>query len=87
VADEISAVIRRSEALLPGRMTYEIFAAYWPLQTNNEFGPADKLNSEQKFVVSSTLERAEWNNSTLIRTNTVEEIHKLKQQMGWSRYD
>ena len=82
VAAEISAEIRRSEALLLGRVTDEIFAAYWPLQTNHEFGPADKLNSEQKFVVSSTLEKTEWNNSTLIKRNVVEEIRKLKQQPG-----
>jgi dihydrofolate reductase len=82
VAEEIRAGIHASEALLLGRVTYEIFAAYWPSQTNDEFGIADKLNSERKFVVSSTLEKAEWNDSTLIRGNVAEEIRKLKQQPG-----
>jgi dihydrofolate reductase len=82
VAEEIRAEILGAEASLLGRTTYEIFAAYWPLQTHNEFGIADKLNSERKFVVSTTLERAQWNNSTLIKGNVVEEIRKLKQQPG-----
>jgi dihydrofolate reductase len=82
VADEIQASIHASEALLLGRVTYEMFAAYWPSQTNNEFGIADKLNSQPKFVISSTLETAEWNNSTLIKGNVAEEIRKLKQQPG-----
>lgn len=82
VAEEIRATIHTAEASLLGRATYEIFAAYWPTQTHNEIGIADKLNSERKFVVSTTLERAEWNNSTLIRGNIVEEIRKLKQQPG-----
>ncbi len=51
VAEEIRAEIHAAEASLLGRVTYEIFAAYWPLQTNNEFGIADKLNRERKFVV------------------------------------
>jgi dihydrofolate reductase len=82
VAEEIRVGIHAAEASLLGRVTYEIFAAYWPLQTHNEFGIADKLNSEHKFVVSSTLEKAEWNNSTLIKGNVAEEIRKLKQQPG-----
>src|SRR6266498_1497948 len=71
------------DASLLGRMTYEIFASYWPLQTNNEFGLADKINSVPKFVVSSTLENVEWNNSKLIRDSQHiihEGISKLKQQ-------
>ena len=84
VAEEIRAGIHSSEALLLGRVTYEIFAAYWPLQTNNESGIADRLNSEHKFVVSTTLEKAEWKNSTLIKgaKRVVEEIRTLKWQPG-----
>ena len=67
---------------LLGRVTYEIFASYWPSQTNNEFGLADKINSAPKYVVSSTLEKADWNNSMLIKENATEEISRLKQQAG-----
>jgi dihydrofolate reductase len=82
IAEEIRTSIHASEAFLLGRVTYEMFAAYWPLQTNNEFGIADKLNSGRKFVVSSTLQRVEWNNSTLIKGNPAEKVRELKQQPG-----
>lgn len=45
-------------------------------------GVAGKLNSAPKYVVSSTLKKAEWNNSTIIKENVVEEVTKLKQQPG-----
>jgi dihydrofolate reductase len=73
---------RDTDAFLMGRVTYEIFAGFWPTLTNNEFGVADKLNSAPKYVVSTTLQKAAWNNSTLIKSNVIEEIRKLKQQPG-----
>ena len=71
-----------SDAFLVGRVTYEMLAAYWPNQKNNEMGVADRLNSAPKYVVSSTLKKAEWNNSTIISEDVVEEITKMKQQLG-----
>jgi dihydrofolate reductase len=68
-----------SEALLLGRVTYEGFAAAWPSRTD-EFGFADKFNSMPKYVVSSTLEDAEWNNSTVLKGDVVEEVSRLKQE-------
>jgi dihydrofolate reductase len=65
-----------SEALLLGRVTYEGFAAAWPSRTD-EF--ADKFNSMPKYVVSSTLADPEWNNSTVLEGDVVEEVSKLKQ--------
>jgi dihydrofolate reductase len=70
-----------SGALLLGRVTYEGFAEAWPSVTD-EVGFADKMNSMPKFVVSTTLGEAEWNNSTLIKENVVEEVSKLKEQPG-----
>ena len=52
-----------AEALLLGRVTYEGFAAAWPTMTD-EVGFAEKMNSMPKYVVSTTLEEADWNNST-----------------------
>src|SRR4051794_33338883 len=52
-----------SEALLLGRRTYEGFAAAWPDRTD-EAGFADRMNSMAKYVVSGTLEQADWNNTT-----------------------
>jgi dihydrofolate reductase len=68
-----------SEALLLGRVTYEGFAAAWPSRTD-EAGFADKFNSMPKYVVSSTLEDPEWNNSTVLKGDVGEEVAKLKQE-------
>jgi dihydrofolate reductase len=68
-----------SDALLLGRVTYEGFAAAWPDSTDEG---APYFNSVRKYVVSTTLDRADWNNSTLIRDNVVAEITRLKQQDG-----
>ncbi len=70
-----------SDALLLGRVTYQGFAAAWP-SMKDEAGFADRMNNLPKFVVSRTLQTVEWNNSTLIKNNVVEEITKLKQQPG-----
>jgi dihydrofolate reductase len=69
---------RASEALLLGRVTYEGFAGAWPSR-DGEF--ADKFNSMPKYVVSSTLERPEWNNTTVLNGDVVEEVTKLKQDV------
>ena len=61
------------DALLLGRVTYEGFADAWPGMTD-EVGFADKMNSMPKYVVSSTLERADWNNSTVLRGDLAEEV-------------
>jgi dihydrofolate reductase len=66
-----------SEALLLGRVTYEGFAEAWPSR-DGEF--ADKFNSMPKYVVSSTLDDPEWNNTTVLRGDVVEEITKLRQE-------
>src|SRR4051812_45351662 len=57
-----------SDALLLGRVTYQGFAAVWPTVTD-EAGFAERMNNIPKFVVSTTLDTAEWNNSRLIREN------------------
>ena len=69
-----------ADAFLYGRATYEMLAPYWSSLKNNEMGVADKLNSARKYVVSTTLKKADWNNSTVISGNVVEEIAKLKKQ-------
>jgi len=67
-----------SEALLLGRVTYEGFAGAWP---SREGDFADKFNSMPKYVVSSTLKKAEWNNSTILNGNVTEEITNLKKKL------
>ena len=70
-----------SDALLLGRVTYEGLAAFWPNQPDGT-PMVDYINSVRKYVVSTTLEEVEWNNSTLIKGNVVEEITRLKRQPG-----
>jgi dihydrofolate reductase len=70
-----------SEALLLGRKTYEGFAAAWPSR-EDDAGFADKFNSMPKYVVSSTLESPEWNNSHVLKGDVVEEVKKLREQSG-----
>ncbi len=72
--DEAQAAV----AFLIGRRTYEFLVSRWPSRTGEL---ADRLNSLPKYVVSSTLERPAWNNSTVIKGNPVTEISKLKQQL------
>lgn len=78
----VKETILACDAMLVGRVTYEMLAAYWPNQKNNEFGIADKVNNVRKYVVSSTLKKAEWGPATIIKDNAVQEITKLKQQPG-----
>src|ERR671924_325419 len=67
-----------SEALLLGRRTYEFFAARWPSRSGEL---ADRLNSLPKYVVSSTLEDPDWNNSTVLKGDVVNEVSKLKREL------
>ena len=68
-----------SDALLLGRVTYEGFAPVWP-HYEGEF--ADKFNTMPKYVVSQTLTNPEWNNTTVLSGDVVDEVRKLKE-----RYD
>jgi dihydrofolate reductase len=70
---------READALLMGRVTYEIFAASWPAM---EGEVADKLNSMPKYVVSSTLTEGTWNNSTILKGDVVENVSQLRQRLG-----
>jgi dihydrofolate reductase len=72
--DEVLA----AEALLLGRRSYEWLAARWPSRTG---ALADRLNGLPKYVVSSTLEEPEWNNSTVLKGDAVTEASKLQQEL------
>lgn len=74
-------LIAATDALLLGRVTYQIFAAYFPNAPKDD-PIVDKLNRIAKYVVSTTLDKVEWNNSTLINKNVREEVAKLKQKPG-----
>ncbi|WP_129794128.1 dihydrofolate reductase family protein [Sphingosinicella sp. CPCC 101087] len=67
--------LEESGAILLGRRTYEAFAAVWPM-VKTEF--ADRMNSLPKYVASTTLERADWSNSTVLRGDIVDDVRKVK---------
>jgi dihydrofolate reductase len=68
-----------AEAFLLGRRSYEWLAARWPSRSGEL---ADRLNSLPKYVVSSTLEDPDWNNSTVLKGDVVDEVSKLKQELS-----
>src|SRR6267378_1847690 len=76
----IGESMAKKPELLLGRKTYEIFAAYWPF-AKDEPG-ADSLNSARKYVASRTLNKVDWNNSTLIKGDVVKELTRLKALDG-----
>lgn len=84
-ADEIVATVGSP---VYGRVTYELMAGYWPevLNDANESernrAHAQWVDQATKIVFSTTMEKAEWNNTIVIKDNIAEEINKLKQQPG-----
>jgi len=74
------AVLRNADGLLLGRLTYEGFAAAWPTRSGDPF--ADKFNSMPKYVVSSTLQTADWNNSTILADDPFARIRSLKEEQN-----
>src|SRR5947199_9164986 len=67
-----------TEALLLGRRSYEWMAGRWPSRSGEL---ADRLNGMPKYIVSSTLEDPDWNNSTVLTGDAVDEVSKLKQEL------
>jgi dihydrofolate reductase len=85
-SDDLIAVnkanMQAADALLLGRKTYQEFVEFWPFQTDDKTGVADYINSVAKYVVSSTLQKAEWNNTIILSGPLAEEIANLKQHSG-----
>ena len=67
-----------AEALLLGRRTYEWLAARWPSRSGEL---ADRLNGLPKYIVSSPLEDPDWNNSTVLKGDVVDDVSKLKREL------
>ncbi len=82
--EQAIAMLDQTDTLLFGRVTYDLMAGYWPTEQARDDDPrvAERMNRLEKVVVSRTLDKAEWNNTRLIKENVVEEIQKLKQQPG-----
>ncbi len=70
--------------LIFGRVTYQLMAGYWPTRMAIDDDPivAGKMNALPKIVFSRTLDKAEWNNTRLVKRNTMEEVQQLRRQPG-----
>jgi dihydrofolate reductase len=73
---------RAADAFLTGRRTFEDLRGYWPKQEDDATGITDYLNRVHKYVVSSTLTDARWQNSTILSGDPVAEVGALKEQPG-----
>jgi dihydrofolate reductase len=70
--------------LLFGRVTYDLMASFWPTPLAAQSNPivVERMNNLRKFVFSTTLEKASWNNTTLLKGEVSTEVRKLKQAPG-----
>src|SRR4029079_14270056 len=73
-------LVRGADAILVGRTTYQIWAAFWPTAEGGDEWLSRRMNEIPKYVVSNTLERADWNNPTILRGDVAGEITRLKEQ-------
>ncbi|MEO3811075.1 dihydrofolate reductase family protein [Sphaerisporangium sp. B11E5] len=84
--ERATATLFSSDALLLGKGTYEGFAEAWPTMTSDDSPATDnfaaRMNSIQKYVVSTTIEKAEWGPVTVIKDDVIDQIAKLKDQPG-----
>ena len=78
----VTAWFAQADAFLLGRRTYEIFAAFWPLVTEEADPVASRLNTLPKYVASRTLETVSWQGAELLRRDVPEQVARLKEQPG-----
>ena len=80
MGDAVGAGFATADALLMGRVHYAESAAYWPEHADEPFG--DVMNGMKKYVVSSSLEAAEWQNSEVVSGDVAQELTEIKAQDG-----
>jgi dihydrofolate reductase len=83
---EQMALMQTIDAILLGRVTYQMFAGYWPNVTEGDEKPfADRINATPKIVFSKTLDRAPWgtwDNAKIVRDDAAQQVARLKEQSG-----
>jgi dihydrofolate reductase len=84
VEDDAYAVQRAllfdCDTLIMGRRTYDVFAPVWPTRSGDDV--SDRINSMTKYVVSSTMDKADWTDTTVVSGDVVDTMRRLKQQPG-----
>jgi dihydrofolate reductase len=80
--EELHRQDRAADGFLVGRKTFEALRGYWPARADDETGITEYLNRVQKYVVSSTMTDPQWQNSTVLAGNPVDEVRALKEQPG-----
>ena len=80
VMASLGASVASQDNVLLGRVTYEEWAAFWPTSRNEPF--ATFINQTPKYVVSTTLKKVEWANSTLVKEPLKDAVQELKRQTG-----
>ena len=86
MGEAIAGIMGSSGALLMGRVTYELFAPSWSGRTAEDDPGAPFMNESRKYVVSSTLQSADWNNSEVLGPYSAEAIRGLKESVDGSLY-
>ncbi|MEP7113947.1 MAG: dihydrofolate reductase family protein [Ilumatobacteraceae bacterium] len=82
VDEALRQMMSEEDAQLHGRKTFEAMRGFWPNQTDDTTGVADHLNSVDKFVISTTMDDPEWENSTVLSGPLIDEVRSLKQRPG-----
>jgi dihydrofolate reductase len=79
-----NAASNSGNTLLFGRVTYELMARFWPTEDAIRTDPvvAAGMNKSEKIVFSRTLQKADWNNTRLVKDDMIAEVRRLKQQSG-----
>src|SRR3712207_1709560 len=80
--EELHRQDSEADGFLVGRRTFEDLRGYWPKLSDDPTGISDYLNRVQKYVVSSTMTDPEWENSTVLSGDPVEEVRALKERPG-----
>jgi dihydrofolate reductase len=86
MGEAIGAIVARSDGILLGRRTYDMFAPVWSKRTAEEDPGAPFFNETRKYVVSSTLQSADWNNTEILGPYSADTIRGLKQRVDGDLY-
>jgi dihydrofolate reductase len=82
LVEEVQRKARQSDALLVGRHTFEALRGYWPQRSEDPTGVTKHLNQVHKYVVSSTITDPQWQNTTVLSGDPVQQVRTLKEQPG-----